>query len=179
MKANKITISGYAGTGKSTVGRMLAERLGYRFLSVGNFAREFAEKEFGMSINEFQTKCKEEPNLDDFVNLRFSGLCNGEENIVADFRLGFRFVENSLNILFVLSEEEAFKRLAGADRKMEQIDFESMRVRNENMRRRFIEKYGVDFADENNYDLVIDTGEKTPGEVVWQILATMENRLLT
>ncbi len=167
----KITISGYAGTGKSTVGKMLAEKLGYRFLSVGDFTREFAEKEFGMSINEFQAKCKEDPALDDSVNLIFRDICNNTENIVADFRLGFHFVENSLNILFLLSEQEAFDRLLKAGRKMEQTDFESIRKRNENMRNRFIEKFGVDFADENNYDLIIDTGKKTPIEVMEQILA--------
>jgi radical S-adenosyl methionine domain-containing protein 2 len=177
MKTNKITISGYAGTGKSTVGKMLADRLGYGFLSVGNFAREFAEREFGMSINEFQAKCGEEPWLDDFVNLRFRDLCNGEGKIVADFRLGFHFVRNAVNILFVLSEEEAFKRLSGAGRKMERTDFESMRVRNENMRRRFIEKYGVDFADESNYDFVVDTGRKTPDEVAERILSSIGERL--
>jgi len=177
MKMSKITISGYAGTGKSTVGKMLADRLGYGFLSVGNFAREFAEMEFGMSINEFQAKCKEEPVLDDIVNHKFRDMCNSGEKIVADFRLGFHFVRNSINILFVLSEEEAFKRLAGADRKMEQTDFESMRTRNENMRRRFIEKYGVDFADENNYDLVVDTGQKTQNEVVERILSAIGENL--
>jgi cytidylate kinase len=57
-----------------------------------------------------------------------------------------------MNILFVLSEEEAFKRLLVAGRRMELTDFESVRVRNEKMRRRFIEKYGVDFADVGNYD---------------------------
>jgi len=167
---SKITISGYAETGKSTVGKMLAEKLNYKFLSVGNFAREFAEKEFGMSINEFQAKCKENPNLDDFVNFKFRDICNATENIVADFRLGFHFVENSLNILFTLSEKEAFRRLSKAGRTMEQTDFESIRKRNENMRQRFMEKFGVDFADEKNYDLVIDTSERTPFEITEQIL---------
>jgi len=170
MKTNKITISGYAGTGKSTVGKILAEKLGYRFLSVGNFTREFAEREFGMNINEFQAKCKEKPDLDDLINFKFRDLCNREENIVADFRLGFHFVENSLNILFVLSEEEAFKRLAKADRKMERTDFESIKIRNENMRQRFIEKFGADFANENNYHLVIDTGKKTPNEIAERLI---------
>lgn len=168
---SKITISGYAGTGKSTVGKMLAEKLNYKFLSVGNFAREFAEKKFGMSINEFQAKCKKEPGLDDFVNFKFRDICNSTENFVADFRLGFHFVENSLNILFVLSEKEAFERLSKAGRAMEQTDFKSIRKRNENMRQRFIERFGVDFADENNYDLVIDTNKKTPLEITEQILA--------
>lgn len=177
MKTNRITISGYAGTGKSTVGKMLADRLGCRFLSVGNFARELAENEFGMSINEFQAKCKNEPDLDDFVNHKFRDICNSEGNIVADFRLGFHFVRDAVNILFVLSEAEAFKRLSGADRKTEQTDFESVMVRNENMRRRFIEKYGVDFADENNYELVVDTGQKTPSEVVEHILSAISGGL--
>jgi radical S-adenosyl methionine domain-containing protein 2 len=171
MKPNKITISGYAGTGKSTVGKMLAEKLNYEFLSVGNFTREFAENEFGLSINEFQEKCKKEPLLDDYVNFRFRDICNSRENFVADFRLGFYFVKNSLNILFTLSEQEAFERLSKAGRRKEQTDFESIRKRNENMQRRFIEKFGVDFADEKNYDLVIDTSERTPFEITEQILA--------
>jgi predicted cytidylate kinase len=170
MKTNKITISGYAGTGKSTVRKILAEKLGYQFLSVGNFTREFAEKEFGMSINEFQEKCEKEPSLDDYVNFKFRDLCNNAENIVADFRLGFHFVKNSLNVLFTLSEEEAFKRLSKTSRKMEQTDFESIKKRNENMRHRFIERFGVDFADEKNYDLVIDISKKTPPEITEQIL---------
>ncbi|MCL1957863.1 MAG: hypothetical protein FWF63_11105 [Fibromonadales bacterium] len=39
------------------------------------------------------------------------------------------------------------------------------------MRNRFIEKFRVDFADEKNYDLVIDTSEKTPLEITEQIFA--------
>jgi predicted cytidylate kinase len=171
MKTNKITISGYAGTGKSTVGKVLAEKLNYEFLSVGNFTREFAEREFGMSINEFQEKCEKEPSLDDYVNFKFRDICNNTENFVADFRLGFYFVKNSLNVLFTLSEKEAFERLSKTLRNKEQTDFESIRKRNEDMRRRFIEKFGVDFADEKNYDLIIDTSEKTPLEIMEQILA--------
>jgi len=173
----KITISGYAGTGKSTVGKMLAEKLNYEFLSVGNFARKFAEEKYGMSINEFQAKCKEEPALDDFVNFKFRDICNSKDNIVADFRLGFHFVEKSFNILFELSEAEAFERLSKANRKMEQLDFESVKKRNEDMRHRFIETFGVDFADGNNYDLVIDTGKKTPLEIVEQILTVVKEKV--
>ena len=34
------------------------------------------------------------------------------------------------------------------------------------MRTRFIEIYGADFADENNYDLVIDTDYAFPEEII-------------
>jgi cytidylate kinase len=35
---------------------------------------------------------------------------------------------------------------------------------------RFLEKYGVDCADMKNFDLVIDTSERTPEQVVEEIL---------
>jgi predicted cytidylate kinase len=167
----KITISGYAGTGKSTVGKMLAEKLGCKFLSVGGIAREIAEKEFGITINEFQAKCEENPSLDKRINYEFGDICNSANNVVADFRLGFHFVKNSFNVLFTLSEEEAAKRLLQANRKMEDTDPKSVRKRNEDMRRRFIERFGVDFADEKNFNLVIDTDGKTPENIASLILA--------
>lgn len=46
----QITISGYPGAGKSTTGRMLAERLHYDFFSAGHFRRE-AATELGVDID--------------------------------------------------------------------------------------------------------------------------------
>jgi cytidylate kinase len=171
----RITLSGYAGTGKSTVGRMLAEKLGCKYFSAGDATRKFAEETYGMSINEFQAKCDECPELDISLNHNFRDICNGAESIVADFRLGFHLVENAFNILFVVSEQEAFERLSTSGRRMEQTDFESIRKRNEDMRNRFIERFGVDFADESNFDLTIDTGRKTVDETTAQILAAIRN----
>ena len=59
---NKITLSGFAGTGKSTVGKILGDKLGYEFVSVGDFSRDYAQK-MGLTINEFQKKCKKNLNL--------------------------------------------------------------------------------------------------------------------
>jgi cytidylate kinase len=80
----KITLSGNAGTGKSTVGKLLAEKLGCEFVSVGDFSRKFAEKEFGLSINEFQEKCRQQPELDDLIDQKFKGYCNEHNNLVVD-----------------------------------------------------------------------------------------------
>jgi len=46
MDYERITLSGFAGTGKSTVGKILANELEFEFISVGDFSREFAEKEY-------------------------------------------------------------------------------------------------------------------------------------
>lgn len=53
----KITLSEVVASGKSTVGKLLAEQLGYKFISIGNKTRERAERE-GLTIFEFQQKEK-------------------------------------------------------------------------------------------------------------------------
>jgi cytidylate kinase len=176
MSKTKVTVSGYAGTGKSSVCKALAERLGYPFLSVGNFTREFAKQRFNLSINAFQQKCRQEPNLDDEINFGFRDKCNELERVVADFRLGFHFVRDALHVFLKVSEEEAAKRIGGnaASREMELTDVNSIRERNTEMRHRFIERFGVDFSDESNYGLVIDTTETTVEQVGELILEAME-----
>lgn len=51
---NNITISGFAGAGKSTIGGLLSDALGFKFISVGNFSRKYAMENYDMTINEFQ-----------------------------------------------------------------------------------------------------------------------------
>ena len=46
-----ITISGIPGSGKTTVGRMLAEKLGYKFYSIGDLRGKMA-MERGMTIDQ-------------------------------------------------------------------------------------------------------------------------------
>ena len=47
-----ITIGGQAGSGKSSVGELLAKRIGYRYWSMGDIRREMARKR-GMTLREF------------------------------------------------------------------------------------------------------------------------------
>lgn len=42
IKYKRISISGLAGSGKSTVGKLLSEKLNYEFVSVGNYSRILA-----------------------------------------------------------------------------------------------------------------------------------------
>ena len=49
----KITLSGEVASGKTTIGKLLAERLNYEFISLGTIIREKADAE-GLSIVDFQ-----------------------------------------------------------------------------------------------------------------------------
>lgn len=172
---NKITLSGFAGTGKSTVGKILRDKLGYEFVSVGDFSRDYAQKELGLTINEFQEKCKKKPELDDLIDEKFKQLCNEKENIVADYRLGFHFVKNAFNVLLKVSDKVASERIQKANRKKENTDIESIKKRNQEMKKRFIDKYGIDFTNENNYDLVINTDNPPPENIADTIISQMQN----
>ncbi|WP_430811087.1 MULTISPECIES: cytidylate kinase family protein [unclassified Carboxylicivirga] len=170
MKKN-ITISGLAGTGKSTVGKLLSEALGYSFVSVGNFSRELAKEDYNMTINEFQVLLSEKPELDNIIDDRFKNYCNKSDSLVIDYRLGFHFVKNASHILLTVSDDIAFNRIASSKRNDEDYSKVAIQKRNKQMKERFIKNFGVDFTDTTNYDLIIDTSFSSPEELVEKILS--------
>ncbi|WP_203459322.1 viperin family antiviral radical SAM protein [Lacinutrix sp. WUR7] len=161
----KITLSGFAGTGKSTVGKRIQEQLNFEFISVGNYSRKYAMEKYGLTINEFQEKCKTQPELDTEIDEKFRLECNSKENLVIDYRLGFHFIKNAFHVLLKASDESASKRIHEANRSDESTSAKAIKQRNQIMKDRFQENYGVDFTNDKNYDLVINTGDLTANEV--------------
>lgn len=165
---SKITISGEVASGKSTIGKLLAEKLNYKFLSIGNRTREFAESK-GLDIVQFQKECLIDPNIDKLIDQKFSDECNDCENLVIDYRLGFKFISNSYNIFLNIFEASATERLTKAERQNE--THLTIRERNDTFKNQFQNSYGVDYTDENNYDLVIEVEQfKSPDEITEYIL---------
>lgn len=167
---NKITISGFAGSGKSSVGKIIQEKLKFEFISVGNYSRDFAKNHYNLSINEFQEKCKIEPELDILIDKKFREQCNNKDHLVIDYRLGFYFIKNALHVLLKVSDEIASKRISSDNRTNEKTGDDDIKVRNEAMRNRFQQNYHVDFTNEDNYDLVINTDKLTIYQVADQIV---------
>ena len=58
-----LTISGLHGTGKSTIGKRIAQRLGIRYYSSGQAFRELAT-EMGVTIEEFTRHVENNPSID-------------------------------------------------------------------------------------------------------------------
>lgn len=162
---SKITLSGFAGSGKSTIGKNIQEVLNFEFISVGDFSRKLAKEEYGMTINAFQQKCIEEPELDAEIDQKFQNECNSKENLVIDYRLGFRFIKHAFHVLLKVSDKVASNRIQAANRIDETVSIKAINSRNENMRARFSSTYQIDFMDETNYHLVIDTNDLSPDEI--------------
>lgn len=155
---HKITLSGCVGSGKTTIGRLLAERLKWNFTSIGNRTRAFAESK-GMRIVEFQAHCLDHPELDKQLDAEFSGECNSADRLVIDYRLGFKFIADAYHIFLKISEATAEERLKAANRATE--SFKTVKERNDSFHKQFVNAYGVDYTEEKHYDLVVDV-EKYP-----------------
>ena len=91
-----------------------------------------------------------------------------------DSRLGFHFIPDSLKIFFTVDIKEAAKRIFNDKRAEETYnnldeaaEFLRKRMRSENIR--YKEYYDIDFPKKEYFDLMIDTTNKTPEEVVKEI----------
>ncbi len=149
----RITFSGCVGSGKTTIGKLLANKLQYRFVSIGNRTRQFAETK-GLSIVQFQELCLTNPEMDKQIDFEFSNECNNSENLIIDYRLGFKFIKNAYHIFLKISEETAIERIKSANRSAE--TFETISQRNESFKNQFLNAYGVDYTMPKNYDLIVD-----------------------
>lgn len=168
----RITVSGKVASGKSTVGKLLAKHLGYDFESLGNQVRKEAERR-GLTIGDYQQFCLDHPGTDQETDRAFGMECNQKENLVIDYRLGFKFIEEAFHIYLSIPDEVALERIDKAGRIGD--DGNTLASRNETFRLQFDQAYGLDYTDPKHYDLVVEcTRSKTPEMIVAEILAFLK-----
>ncbi len=114
-----ITISGIAGSGKSTVAKLLAKKLNYKHYSIGDFMRELA-KERGTTLLELSKEAEKDKSIDKELDKKQTELGKTKDNFVIDSRLGFHFIRNSKKIFLEVQLNEAAKRILKEKRQHEQ-----------------------------------------------------------
>ncbi len=172
----KITIFGMAGTGKTSAGKAVAEKLGYKFYSAGNFARETAAK-FGMTIDELEQLSKTDDKYDrerDKITEEFG---KNNDNFVVEARLAWHFIPDSFKIRFICDFNLRTERIALREGKdVEQVRRET-RAREDAIYERFANYYNItDLENGNSFDLTINTGDKKLEEVVEEIVAKIKEK---
>lgn len=170
----KITIGGTLGSGKSTVGRLLAKKLGCNYYYMGGIQREIAEEK-KISLLELMKLEEEDPSIDMEVDQRAAEIGRKEDNFVLDGHLSFHFVNDSFKVFVDADFEERAKRILGDKiRKEHNVDLEStkdnMKVREKSAQSRWLRYYNIDAYDKSQFDLVVDSTSKTPEELVSDIM---------
>jgi len=169
-----ITIQGGAGSGKGTIARLLAKRLGYDYYSVGDFRRNKA-RALNMTIEEYNLLGESDPSTDTEADDYQRKLGVEKDNFVIDGRLCFYFIPQSVRIYTYVDPDVAARRIFN-DKSSQRINAQQVSsveeqkrlniARDESDKLRYRKHYGInDFTDPKNYDLVLDTSSDSPADV--------------
>ena len=167
-----ITITGYPGSGKSTLGKGIAKALGLKHYSAGDLLREIA-KEKGLDLMQIQHEMEKDRNIDDELDKRTTELGKKEDDFVIDGRVAWHFVPKSIKIFVKIDLEKAAERVFrdSQQKKNERSEetgntsveetAKNMKQRMEMNKERYKKLYNVDYLNEKNYDIVVDTSENS------------------
>lgn len=179
-----ITISGDIGSGKSTTGKLLKEKLNYNYLSTGAIQRQIAQ-EMGLTTLELNKLTESRKDIDDRIDGYTQALNYATENFVVDSRLAWHFIPSSYKVFLLCDEKIAAERISKdrnrkSDEENRAVRFliEKIKERRKSEKERFKRIYHVDFEDLSNYDQIIDSAYFLPEEIVELILEGIENYYL-
>jgi CMP/dCMP kinase len=175
-----ITISGKPGSGKSTVAKVLAARLGLDHFSAGDFMREMAAERH-QTVLELSRDAEDDPGVDLEIDQRTAHLGGERDGFVMDSRLAWYFIPHSLKVFLDVDIAEAARRIFSAKRvtEVENVDVEttmhSTLARQASESTRYHRYYGIDYLDPAHYDLVVDTTGLLADAVVDSIVEYLED----
>jgi len=178
-----IVLSGGAGTGKTTIGNLLAASMQRPMLSIGEVSRAYAEC-LGKSINEFQLYASLNPSVDEDLDQKLVHQAHSQGPCVLDYRLGPHFFPDAISIMLwappeVVSQRVLKSRLGTSEFPAGTTDEQAtltLALRNKQMQQRFIQTYHFDFLDQANYHLVLNTAKVAPEQAVSLIFAMVSSR---
>ena len=158
-----ISISGLPGSGKTTVGKLLAKKLGFKFYSIGDLRGRMA-MERGLTIDQLNEIGMKEEWTDKEADEYQKKLGEKEDKFVIESRLGFHFIPESVKIFLEVDLKTAAERIFNdprpdeKKRKSVEKTMEGIKERIENDKTRYKKYYGIeDFMNRSHYDIVIDT----------------------
>ena len=170
-----ITISGDIGSGKSTVGRALMKEFKYEYLSTGSIQRKIAE-EMGITTLELNILSENLPEVDDRIDAHTIALNEAEKNYIVDSRLAWHFIPSSFKVYLKCRTDEAARRISkdksrSSEKKNQGAGVLLTKIleRRASEKRRFIHKYGVDYTELHQYDVVLDTSDLSREEAINQV----------
>lgn len=174
-----ISISGLHGTGKSTIGKLIAQKLGIQYYSTGQVFRDLAE-EMNMTLDEFSEYVEKNPEIDKKLDEKIIEIAQ-KGNILIDSQLS-GFILKSIadfKILLTCSLETRVKRMAERDHDSYEKKLKETKIREKSELERFRKLYKIDLGDNRKirevYNLILDTEDLTVEEILNIIISSIKN----
>ncbi len=183
MQYVKIALAGDLGSGKSTVGKILAKMFAAECYSTGTIQRQIAE-EMGMTTLELNKYSESHPEIDFKIDDGLRALNDVNKNLIIDSRMAWHFIPAAFAVYLQVEPLLAAKRILADGRMVEKFAsveeaMQSILHRRESEVLRYKTLYQVDIQNLKNYDCVIDTSYCTPEAVAERIqmeLKAWQNR---
>jgi len=176
--STKITITGDLGSGKSAVSKILCEKTGFEYVSTGRIQRQLAQ-ELGLDTLEMNRRADTDPTIDQRIDGIFVDLGKDAKGYVVDSRMAWFFLPDSFKVYLQTDVAVAAERILNdPNRKSEEYETKEEAIRKILARKqsenaRFLVKYGADCGNLHNFDLVLDTTNRSPEQVAELILKSV------
>jgi len=181
-----ITISGTPGSGKSTVGKIIAKSLNLKHFSAGDFMRQMAQEK-GISLMELGALAEKDNGIiDKEIDTRTEKLAETQDDFVIDSRLAFHFISRAIKIFLDVDPKIAAKRTwkdivdnkrsTENQLKSEEEVYQAVLKRTESEVQRYKNYYHVDYLNPDNYDLFLDTTNLSIEQVVDKVLEVIKSK---
>ncbi|MSR82934.1 MAG: cytidylate kinase [Candidatus Latescibacteria bacterium] len=172
-----ITVSGLPGSGTSTTCKLLQEKLGWPYVNAGDFFRLLATDQ-GISLAEMGRRAEADGHVDRQLDERMVQFARQEKELILEGRLtGWMATRQGLPALKVWCQAPLEVRAGRVGQREGQAAEEAMRdigARERSEHQRYHRHHQIDLDDLTIYDLVLDTAELSPEQVVARILETLE-----
>lgn len=167
-----ITISGTPGSGKTTVTNLLEKKLGIKSVYSGEIFRKLAKK-YKMTLEEFGKYCEENSELDKKLDDNQIKILK-KGNVILEGRLaGWLAYKNNIPAFKILIDADLdtrAKRIVNREEGFVKKRKKEIQKREKSEAKRYKEYYGVNLKDKSIYDIIIDSANKTPEEIVELII---------
>lgn len=182
-----ISFGGNIGSGKSTIAKMLAEKLGWPRYYIGGILRQQA-KERGLSIEEFYKLGETDPSIDKGVDDYQRELGKKENNFIIEGRTSWFLIPHSYKIFLAVDEiagaQRVWRDLVKSDQRNEGHGVKTLedvikinQQRKQSEIERYQKYYQKDIFNLDNYDLVLNTTDLALDEVFEQVYTAVRSKL--
>jgi len=170
-----ITISGLPGSGKTSVGKIIAKRLKIKFFSIGNMVREYA-KDNKIPLDEMEKLISEDYSVNVAIDDKQKKLLKYKSFII-DSRIGaFIFKNANFRIYIHASFKKRIERIARREKKsIAKAGYET-RIRERNELKQYKRHYNIDYRNKKYYNLIINTENLDENQTADRIIKVIETK---